>query len=87
MKILHFNNKLDLEILQLVNVFKSLKLKPDNISIQEIETFLTSENETLGIDNAKLIDHTSLRFQFMEDLKNAIIFLPLKTANAILLRF
>ena len=78
LKILHFNNKLDLEILQLVNVFKSLKLKPDNISIQEIETFLTSENENLGIDNAKLIDHTSLRFQFMEDLKNAIIFLPLK---------
>tara|TARA_B100000287_G_C20649740_1_gene786431 strand:- start:954 stop:2285 length:1332 start_codon:yes stop_codon:yes gene_type:complete len=78
LKILHFNKKLDLEILQLVNVFRSLKLKPDNINLDEIESFLKAGSESLGINNVELIDHTSLRFQFIEDLKNAIIFLPLK---------
>ncbi len=78
LKIIHFNKKLDLEILQLVNVFRTLKLKPDEINLEEIELFLKSEVEIHEIDNNVLIDHTSLRFQFIEQLKNAIIFLPLK---------
>jgi len=78
LKIINFNKKLDQEILQLVDVFKSLRLKPDEINLTEIELFLKPGVESFGIDNAQLIDNTSLRFQFIEELKNAIIFLPLK---------
>ena len=78
LKIINFTNKLDQEILQLVNVFKSLRLKPDEINLSEIESFLKPGVESFTIDNDELIDHTSLRFQFIEELKNAIVFLPLK---------
>ena len=43
-----------------------------------IESFLKPGVESFSIDNDQLIDHTSLRFQFIEELKNAIVFLPLK---------
>jgi murein DD-endopeptidase MepM/ murein hydrolase activator NlpD len=78
LKIINFTKKLDQEILQLVNVFKSLRLQPDEINLAEIESFLKPGVESFSIDNDQLIDHTSLRFQFIEELKNAIIFLPLK---------
>ncbi len=78
LKIINFTNKLDQEILQLVSVFRTLKLKPDEINLTEIESFLKPGVESFGIDNDQLIDHTSLRFQFIEELKNAIVFLPLK---------
>ena len=76
LKIINFTKKLDSEIFQLVNVFKTLKLNPDNIDLQKIENYLKKSN--LNVDNEELIDDTSLRFQFLEELKNAIIFLPLK---------
>ena len=76
LKIIHFSNQLDTEILQLVNVFKSLNLRPDNIDVQNIEDFLNASN--IQNDNEKLIEDTSVRFQYLEELKNAIIFLPLK---------
>ncbi len=78
LKIINFTKKLDQEILQLVNVFKSLNLEPDDINLAEIESLLAPGVENFGIDNDKLIDNTSLRFQFIEELKNAIIFVPLK---------
>ena len=78
LKIINFTKKLDQEILQLVNVFKSLRLKPDEINLTEIESFLKPGVQSFGIDNDQLIDHTSLRFRFIEELKNAINFLPLK---------
>ena len=76
LKIINFTKKLDSEIFQLVNVFKTLKLSPDNIDLKNIENYLKKSN--LNVDNEELIDDTSLRFQFLEELKNAIIFLPLK---------
>jgi len=76
LKIINFTKKLDLEISQLVDVFKTLNLSPDNISLQKIENYLKQTD--LGADNEELIEDTSLRFQFLEELKNAIIFLPLK---------
>ena len=75
-KIIQFSKKVDLEILELVNVFKSLKLKPDKISIAEIESFLNNKN--ISSDDSTLINEVSLRFQYLERLKDAIIFLPLK---------
>ena len=59
-----------------MNVFKSLKLNPDNINLEKIENYLKKID--LNVNNEELIEDTSLRFQFLEDLKNAIIFLPLK---------
>ena len=76
LKIINFSKKLDSEIYQLVNVFKSLKLNPDNINLEKIENYLKKID--LNVNNEELIEDTSLRFQFLEDLKNAIIFLPLK---------
>ena len=76
LKIINFSKKLDSEIYQLVNVFKTLKLNPDNIDLQQIENYLKKID--LNVDNEELIEDTSLRFQFLEELKNAIIFLPLK---------
>ena len=78
LKIINFNRKLDSEILQLVNVFKSLNLKPDNIDINEITSFLDSGTRSYNIANEELIDYTSLRFKYLEEMKNAIIYLPLK---------
>ena len=76
LKIINFSKKLDSEIYQLVNVFKSLKLNPDNINLEKIENYLKKID--LNVNNEELIEDTSLRFQFLEELKNAIIFLPLK---------
>jgi len=78
LKIIHFNKKLDSEILQLVNVFKSLNLDPENIDTEEIFEFLRSSKLNFSIGKDELINNTSLRFQYLEELKNAIIFLPLK---------
>ena len=78
LKIIHFNKKLDDEILQLTNVFKSLNLNPDNIDTEEIFEFLRSSKLNFSIGKDELINNTSLRFQYLEELKNAIIFLPLK---------
>ncbi len=75
-KIIHFAKKLDLEILQLVNVFKTLKLSPDNINLKEIDAFLTKSSNIQK--DADLIENASIRFQYLEELKNAIIYLPLK---------
>ena len=36
LKIINFTKKLDLEIYQLVNVFKTLKLSPDNIDLKKL---------------------------------------------------
>lgn len=76
LKIIHFTKKLDSEILQLVNVFRALKLRPDNIDLNFIESLMSSTN--YQSQNQELIENTSVRFQFLEELKNAIIFLPLK---------
>ena len=76
LKIINFSKKLDSEIYQLVNVFKSLKLNPGNINLEKIENYLKKID--LNVNNEELIEDTSLRFQFLEELKNAIIFLPLK---------
>ena len=76
LKIINFTKKLDSEIFQLVNVFKTLKLNPDNIDLGKIENYLKKSD--LNADHEELIEDTSLRFQFLEELKNAIIFLPLK---------
>ena len=51
-------------------MFKDLKLKPENI---DVENYLKT-NE-FGQEHT-LIENTSLRFQ-LEDLKDAIIYLPL----------
>ena len=75
-KIIQFSKKVDLEIIELVNVFKSLKLKPDKISLEEVEAFLN--NKELSPNDSALINQVSLRFQYLEMLKDAIIFLPLK---------
>ena len=50
---------------------KACQKRPINLS--EIESFLKPGVESFTIDNDELIDHTSLRFQFIEELKNAII--------------
>ena len=76
LKIINFTKKLDSEIYLLVNVFKSLKLNPDNINLEKIENYLKKID--VNVNNEELIEDTSLRFQFLEELKNAIIFLPLK---------
>ena len=76
LKIINFTKKLDLEIYQLVNVFKTLKLSPDNIDLKKIDSYLKKNNT--NVNKEELIEDTSLRFQFLEELKNAIIFLPLK---------
>ena len=74
LKIINFTKKIDREILQLIEVFKDLKLKPENINI-DVENYLKT-NE-FGQEHT-LIENTSLRFQLLEDLKDAIIYLPLK---------
>ena len=59
-----------------MNVFVELKLKPEKLDIHRINNLLT-ENINFR-DNDELLDYTSLRFQILEDLKDAIIYVPLK---------
>ncbi len=76
LKIINFTRKIDSEIFQLLDVFNKLKLIPENIDIHRVNNLL-KENINVG-DNDELLDYTSLRFQILEDLKNAIIYVPLK---------
>ncbi len=76
LKIINFTKKIDSEIQQLQNVFEKLKLSPQNVDIHRIDNLL-KENIDVS-DNDELLDYTSIRFQILEDLKNAIIFVPLK---------
>jgi len=76
LKIINFTNKIDSEIQQLLKVFEKLRLTPDNIDVHRIDNLL-KENIDVG-DNDELLDYTSVRFQILEDLKNAIIYVPLK---------
>ena len=77
LKIINFTRKIDTEILQLLNVFQQLELEPEKLDIHRINSLLT-ENISVGEDNEDLLDHTSMRFQILEDLKEAIIYVPLK---------
>ncbi len=77
LKIINFTKKIDIEILQLLSVFEQLKLQPDKLDIHRINALL-SENINVSEDNEDLLDHTSLRFQILQDLKDAIIYVPLK---------
>ena len=76
LKIINFTKKIDSEIIQLMNVFEKLKLQPEKLDIFRISNLLT-ENINVS-DNEELLDYTSLRFQILQDLKDAIIFVPLK---------
>ena len=58
----------------MIDVFESLNLKPDNIDL-DVKSFL-KRNQLEHEHN--LIENTSMRFQLLEDLKDAIIYLPLK---------
>ena len=58
----------------MIDVFESLNLKPDNIEL-DVKSFL-KRNQLDHEHN--LIENTSMRFQLLEDLKDAIIYLPLK---------
>ena len=75
-KMIQFSKTINLEILELVNVFKTLKLKPDSIDLNEIEN-LRKESKNNSTDT-KLIEDLSLSFHYLENLKHAIIYLPLK---------
>ena len=70
--------------MELLNVFKTLKLSPDNINLKEIDSIL---KELDNNNESELINSVTARFQFLENLKDAIAYLPLKTTNAILLCF
>ena len=74
LKIINFTKKIDREIISLIDVFESLNLKPDNIDL-DVKSFL-KRNQLEHEHN--LIENTSMRFQLLEDLKDAIIYLPLK---------
>ncbi len=76
LKIIHFTKKLDQEILQLLQVFKKLNLQPDEVNVLEIENLIKMSSDSLSEQD--LISSTSLRFQYLEELKYAMIFLPLK---------
>ncbi len=76
LKIINFTKKIDSEIQQLLSVFEKLKLSPESIDIHRIDNLL-KENINVS-DNDELLDYTSIRFQILEDLKNAIIYVPLK---------
>ena len=77
LKIINFTKKIDSEIFQLLKVFEQLNLQPDKLDIHRINNLL-NESITIGQNNEDLLDHTSLRFQILEDLKDAIIYVPLK---------
>ena len=74
LKIINFTKKIDREIISLIDVFEALNLKPDNIDL-DVKSFL-KRNQIEQEHN--LIENTSMRFQLLEDLKDAIIYLPLK---------
>ena len=74
LKIINFTKKIDREIISLIDVFEALNLKPDNIDL-DVKSFL-KRNQLDQEHN--LIENTSMRFQLLEDLKDAIIYLPLK---------
>ena len=74
LKIINFTKKIDREIISLIDVFEALNLKPDNIDL-DVKSFL-KRNQLDHEHN--LIENTSMRFQLLEDLKDAIIYLPLK---------
>ncbi len=75
-KMIQFSKTIDLEILELVNVFKTLKLKPDNLNLSNIESL---ENSNLfESKDSELIEEISYRFNLLDKLKEAMIFLPLK---------
>ncbi len=75
-KMVQFSKTIDLEILELVNVFKTLKLQPDNIDTSIVDEF--TRNNLLLSKDSELIDQLSSRFNYLDKLKEAIIFLPLK---------
>ena len=75
-KMVQFSKTIDLEIIELVNVFKTLKLQPDNIDLTEVDNF--AKNNLLLTKDLELIDELSSRFNYLDRLKEAIIFLPLK---------
>ena len=54
-----------------------MKLHPDKLDVHRINNLL-AENINVSEDNEDLLDHTSLRFQILQDLKDAIIYVPLK---------
>ena len=74
LKIINFTKKIDREIISLIDVFESLNLRPDNIDL-DVKSFL-KKNQLEHEHN--LIENTSMRFQLLDDLKDAIIYLPLK---------
>jgi len=74
LKIINFTKKIDREIISLIDVFESLNLRPDNIDL-DVKRLL--KKNQLGHEH-NLIENTSMRFQLLEDLKDAIIYLPLK---------
>ncbi len=75
-KMIQFSKTIDLEILELVNVFKTLNLTPDNIDLAALDKL--SENNLFESKDAELIDEISFRFNYLDKLKEAMIFLPLK---------
>ena len=75
-KMIQFSKTIDLEILELVNVFKTLKLKPDNLDLSNIETLEYSS--LFDAKDSELIEEISYRFNLLDKLKEAMIFLPLK---------
>ena len=79
LRIINFTKKLDGEIIQLLNVFKSLSLVPDNINLQELRNLIDRKQDFMNEHD--LIEGTSLRFQYLEELKNAIIYLPSTDVN------
>ena len=75
-KMIQFSKTIDLEILELVNVFKTLNLTPDNIDLDTLDKL--SENNLFESRDSELIDEISFRFNYLDKLKEAMIFLPLK---------
>ena len=75
-KMIQFSKTIDLEILELVNVFKTLNLTPDNIDLTTLDKL--SENNLFESKDSELIDEISFRFNYLDKLKEAMIFLPLK---------
>ena len=66
-----------------MNVFKTLKLNPDNINLEKIENYLKKID--LNVNNEELIEDTSLRFQFLEELEKCYNIFTFEASNAILL--
>lgn len=75
-KMIQFSKTIDQEILDLMNVFLTLNLKPDNIDLNIVSDF--AKNDLNANNDKKIIDQLSKRFHFLESLKDAIIYLPLK---------